>query len=467
MSAIHFLLNDSLVRTEVHPATLVLDYLRDHKQLKGTKEGCREGDCGACVALIGELDGHSVRYRPVTTCLVPIGSLHRRHLVTIEGLNVEGLSPVQEAIVDAGGSQCGFCTPGIVVSITGALIEQGGSIGADEMKEALGGHLCRCTGYRSLKESYRFLNRTVGGTSGLDQLADSGVIPLYFKDIHARLAALISMPATNGAVIAEQRIAGGTDLYVQRGDELPGMTVDVLDVNPDLLGIQSSGDYLDVGAATTFEDFSNDPSVQQLIPDIRAYMHLIASRQIRNRATLGGNVINASPIGDMTILLLALGTQLRLAGPDGERVVPITEFYKGYKQMDLMPGEVLVRLLIPRPYAGTRIRWEKVSKRKTLDIATVNFALAVAVEDGRIRHASLAVGGVAPVPLFLRKTSAALVGLEPSTESVRDAADVMLTEISPISDVRGSATYKRLLARNLMLAAFGEVFPELAVEELV
>ena len=460
MSALHFLLNDREIHTNVHPATLVLDFLRDLQGLKGTKEGCREGDCGACAVLIGELRGEELRYRAVTSCLVPIGSLHGRHLVSIEGLNLDDLSPVQEAVVEEGASQCGFCTPGIVVSMTGSVMEKGGGIAVDDVKEALGGHLCRCTGYRSLKACAQLVNDRIGDVSGLPQLVASGVIPPYFGQIKDRLRGIGLPVSVNGGGQVDYRIAGGTDLYVQRGDELPRTTVDIIDQDDDLAGIVDSGDYIDVGAATTFEDFSRSPIIQEIVPDIGSYMHLIASLQIRNRATLGGNVINASPIGDMTILLLALKSDLVLRSSNGDRVVPMTGFYKGYKQMDLQAGEVLSRIRIPRPIQRTRFGWEKVSKRKTLDIATVNFAMGVTASGGHISSACLAIGGVAPVPLYLKETSALLAGLALSPESVRVAIDSAQDEISPISDIRGTARYKRLLAQQLMIAAFTGMFPD-------
>lgn len=468
MSALHFLLNDREIETDAHPATLVLDFVRDLVGIKGTKEGCREGDCGACVVLIGEVTPGGLRYRSVTSCLVPIGSLQGKHLVTIEGLNGPDLSPVQEAIVEEGGSQCGFCTAGIVVSLTGSVIQHGGDLGAVEVKDALGGHLCRCTGYRSLKAGRALINDRIGPLKGVQALADSGAIPLYFKNIEHRLRSMAPALSVNGAERVAHRIAGGTDIYVQRGDDLPDSQVAVLDLDPRFAGVVDRGEWIDVGAGTTFEDFSRDPVIQQIVPEIVRYMQLIASIQIRNRATLGGNVVNASPIGDMTVLLLALQSELVLESSDGRRRVPMTTFYKGYKKMDMRPGEVLTRILIPRLEAGARVAWEKVSKRKTLDIATVNFSMVVTVADGVVERASAAVGGVAPVPLYLAETSRYLTGRDLNRETVLGADEVMQGEIAPISDIRGSADYKRLLARQLLIASMTDAFPEaLPVAELL
>lgn len=453
-----FILNQNLVRTDLPPGLLVLDYVRHHHRLIGTKEGCKEGDCGACTVLIGEFDGSNVRYMPVTSCLMPLGELHGKHLVTIEGLNLSELTPVQQAIVDEGATQCGFCTSGIVVSLTAYLMQDGVEIDLEGVKMALSGHLCRCTGYRSLKAGTTILQERIGSQTGIANLVQAGLLPVYFLEIAATLAE-IPAPATDFHEHGGKRwIAGGTDLYVQRGEELPDETVGVLNLNPKLKGIARQNGHLRVGALTTFEEFAHDPEVVRLIPQIDTYMHLIASWQIRNRATLGGNIINASPIGDMTVLLLAMQCTLVLEKGSERRTVPMTEFYRGYKQMDRAVDEILTEIQVPLPATETQIHFEKVSKRKCLDIASVNSAICIRVEDDTIREIGLAVGGVAPIPLFLRETCGFLSDRRLSPETLREAFKIAQSEISPIDDVRGSAAYKRLLTRQLLRAHFVELF---------
>ncbi len=458
-AACQFYLNDEEVRTAEPAGTLVLDFVR-RAGLPGTKEGCREGDCGACVVLIGTLEGARLVYRPVTSCLMPLGEAHGKHLVTVEGLNVEGLSPVQQAIVDEGATQCGFCTPGIVVSLTGYLMPEGVEIDGEGVKEALGGHLCRCTGYRSLKASLHHLQAAVGAGTGVAALVERGMLPAYFLEMPARLRAIPPPARPNGQAAPEVFIAGGTDIYVQQGEVLPEAPVHVLNLHPEMQGIARSDGFLRVGALTTFEDFANHPDVRRIIPAIKDYMFLIASVQIRNRATLGGNVVNASPIGDMTILLLALEALLVLKDGGASRTVPLTAFYRGYKVLDKTPAEVLTEIRIPEPAPGTRINWEKVSKRTCLDIASVNSALRVRCAGGVIEDVALAMGGVAPVPLFMAQTCAYLRGRPVSAETVEGAFAVAQQEIAPISDVRGSAAYKRLLVRQFLMAHFAKLFPE-------
>jgi xanthine dehydrogenase small subunit len=457
----HFYLNNREVQATASPGTLVLDYLRHEQRLIGTKEGCKEGDCGACTVLIGELTDDKVCYKPITSCLMPVGELHGKHLVTIEGLNMPQLTPVQQAIVDEGGTQCGFCTPGIVVSLTGYLMQENARIDGDGIKYALSGHLCRCTGYRSLKNSVTHLAKSIGKQTGPAALIAQGILPDYFSDILQKLRKIPQQIETNGAFATATAIAGGTDIYVQKGEELPEARVNLLNLYPEMKNIYRHGDgFLHVGALTTFEDFATHPAVLKIIPAIQDYMFLIASWQIRNRATLGGNLINASPIGDMTILLLALQSILVLKKGEIERKVPITAFYHGYKQMDRQPGEMLTKILVPIPRANAKIDFEKVSKRKCLDIASVNSALKIRCDNDFIKEIGLAVGGVAPVPLFLRETCRFLLGKKVSVATVLEGLSVAQQEISPISDVRGSSEYKRLLTRQLMIAHFARLFPK-------
>lgn len=469
-----FILNDREVRTAAPAGLLLLDYLRGDERLTGTKEGCKEGDCGACAVLIGELAGGAVRYLPVTSCLVPLAEAHGRHVVTIEGCNPAGggLDQVQRAVVEHGGTQCGFCTPGIVVSLHGLLLDAGKGLSIDDVKYALSGHLCRCTGYRSLKDCAATLQQELGdalasaGGGRVAALTAAGAIPEYFTTIPARLRALREEQAPAGNAAPEVRIAGGTDLYVQQGEELPGRRVEVLGQRRGLKGVRRAGGEFRIGALTTFEEFGADPAVTAALPRIAAFNHLIASWQIRNRATLAGNIVNASPIGDFTALLLALDATVVLAAGDRRRSVPLREFYRGYKQIDLRPGELLTEVAFPDP-AGARVNFEKVSKRTCLDIASVNSACSIRCASGdgadgagTIAAAHFSLGGVAPVPLYLRATSQAVRGRALDPDTVREALRAAQGEIEPISDVRGSAAYKRLLTRQLLIAHFVTLFPD-------
>ncbi len=472
--SIRFILNDEEMAADVAPGTLALDFLREHLQLTGTKSGCKEGDCGACTVILGQLDGSGgVHYRPMTSCLLPVGELHGKHLVTIEGLNMETLSPVQQAMVDCGGSQCGYCTPGFIVAMTAGLMEPKLPLDEKGLLHAISGNLCRCTGYRSIKQAG--LQAIEGLASKLAQgarvraLVAAGALPNYFGGIAERLEALqsVDMPAgANGATAAGEGcprfvISGGTDLYVQRGDELPGAEVVLLNNRAPVEAAELRDGLVIFDARMTFEAFAEDPLILRHLPEMPAYNDLIASWPMRTRSTIGGNICNGSPIADMTCLMLALEAELTLSGGDGRRrTIPLRDFYLGYKQLNKKPDEIVETIAFPTYGPDTRVNWEKVSKRAWLDIATVNSACKIRVVEGRIVDAHLALGGVAAIPLYLRKASRQLEEKPLNVASFHECVETAMTEFTPIGDVRGSAGYKRLLARQLLLAHFEKLFPE-------
>ncbi len=463
-----FILNEKVVETDCPAGMLVLDYLRRQEYMTGTKEGCKEGDCGACTVLVGSLEGESVKYKPVTSCLLPLGEMEGKHLVTVEGLNLAELSPVQKAIVEEGGTQCGFCTPGIVVSMNGLLMDESKAVDLDGIKYALSGHLCRCTGYRSLKNAAALLSDRLedclSADDRLSSLVTAEALPQYFMEIPAMLREIAREPVNSGngagGSEAEYFIAGGTDLYVQVGEKIPDAQVRILNSLPGLKGISRVNGHYDVGALTTFEEFGDNPDMQEAIPGLGGFMFLIASWQVRNRATLSGNIINASPIGDMTAILLALESELVLREGDNERIVPLKDFYQGYKQMDRQKSEILTKIRIPVPASGAKINFEKVSKRTCLDIASVNSGMLLHLEDGVVGNFQFSLGGVAPIPFLLRETAQFLLGEPLTLEAARKAIEITQAEIAPIDDVRGKADYKRLLAKQLFIAHLTKLCPE-------
>ncbi|MCB9914539.1 MAG: FAD binding domain-containing protein [Planctomycetes bacterium] len=456
---VHFLLNDRAVSSDAPAGTPLLTVVRDEFHLVGTKPGCREGDCGACTVLIGELGPRGLRYRSVVSCLTPLASVQGRHVVTVEGLNESGLSPVQRAMVEHGGQQCGFCTPGFVVSLTGFALcgARGGTAAA---VEALDGNLCRCTGYAGIVRAAEEVATRVGPCpADEDPLAWAvrrGIVPARFAGVAERLAALPS-PTPAAVAPTTRPIAGGTDLLV--GERWHREAVRPLPAGGDgRPSVAREGDELVLAAHCTGTDLWHAPELRAVLPRLPEYLKLVASTQIRNMGSVAGNLVNASPIGDYTILLLALGARVCLVdGANAARELPLDAFYRGYKQLDLAPDERITAVRFPAPPTTSRFHFEKVSKRTHLDIASVNTAALVDVADGRITSARVSAGGVAPVPLLLRDTSAWLSG-RPFTEATFAAAgDVVQAEVTPIADVRGSVRYKRLLLRNLLLAHFFEL----------
>jgi xanthine dehydrogenase small subunit len=463
---IQFMLNDQVVETVDAPGRLLLDVIRE--RATGTKEGCREGDCGACSILLGSTgDAGAMTYEVVTSCLVPVGEVHGKHVVSIEGLNLEeGLNAVQLALMEYGGTQCGYCTPGFVVAMTGYLLSPAcTSPSRDGLSRAISGCLCRCTGYSSILRAGDSLVEDLS-TSDLKPIAsasdkvqacvDAGVLPAYFATVDEQLKSIEAreVAAPNEAQVI---VAGGTDLYVQRGDEvMADETVSLLNLYPRARGIHSDNGVARYGGLTTFSEFVGSPAMQHFAPRTDEWAVLLASLPIRNRATLAGNIVNASPIGDVTQILLGLGASLSLTKGEAQRVVPLEDFFLAYKTLDLQPGEFVTEVTFPEATPNTRFNFEKVSKRKALDISSVCGAARFEVVEGVIESARVCFGGVAPIPLLCRETSAVLEGKAPSVESLTAALDALNDEIAPISDVRGSADYKRRLARHLLIAHFSE-----------
>ena len=471
--AIRFILNNQEVTAWESPGRLVLDYLRDSARLTGTKEGCKEGDCGACTVLLGSLKDGTVSYAPMTSCLIPMGELTGKHLVTIEGLNQDTLSPVQAAMVDCGGTQCGYCTPGFVVAMTGWLMDPKRPISSVGVRESISGNLCRCTGYRSIKEAgdqvVEKLAAQLNGDDRIQLLCVLGALPDYFETIPERLAKIESIAEPDSSSFKESPvvIGGGTDLYVQRGEEIPYQQVHLLNNIETVAPVVEENGHTIVDSRMSFQAFGDDPLIIKAIPDIQVYNELIASWPIRTRATIGGNICNASPIADMTCLLLAMNTELHLEGGDELRSIPLKDFFLGYKQLAKTEDEIIEKISFFTPGEKSLINWEKVSKRSVLDIATVNSAARFEAENGFIEQAYLVLGGVAPIPLYLKEASSFISKQALTNELAMEAIDIAQTEFEPISDVRGSADYKRLLARQLMLAHFIKCFPEIISEEVI
>lgn len=454
------MLNDRVVRTSKPSGSLLLDFIRYDQRLTGTKIGCREGDCGACTVLIGSLVDGRLQYHSATSCLTPIGNAAGKHIVTVEGLNMDQLSPVQQAIVEEGGTQCGFCTVGFVLSLTGFCLQTEQPANYPAAIAAIDGNICRCTGYKSLERAAMQLTEALADRpSGdpVDWLVRNHFLPGYFQHVPEQLRKMQPAPAsTNG----QPRVSGGTDLYVQLHDTLVEQDVTLLFGRPALKGITVEGGICTLGAQTTVADMLHSEALLAMFPRLAEHLKLVSSTPIRAISTLGGNFVNASPIGDMTAFFIALNAQLQIEGPGGTRRIFLKNFYKGYKTLDLAPEELITAVSFAVPPANSRFNFEKVSKRTHLDIASVNTAMQITMDGNTITGVHLSAGGIGPVPTFLEKTCVGLQGKLLDAQTVRTAAEILQTEISPISDVRGSADYKRLLLRQLFYAHFIALFPE-------
>jgi xanthine dehydrogenase small subunit len=461
-----FILNETTIETGQPAGMVLLDFIRYHQRLMGTKIGCREGDCGACTVLVGDLIDGKLRYRTMTSCLVPLGNAAGKHIVTVEGINMEStLNPIQQAMVDEGATQCGFCTPGFVMSLAGFCLDsqQPTQFAA---RASIDGNICRCTGYKSIE---RAADRIYAVMSERDEEEACGyvtrkkILPSYFNDIKEKLGAIKSSQL-NSAIPSKQKtwVGGGTDLYVQKPEELTEVEPALILDNPSLKGIKKENNHCVLGPSTTVTDLLQSTLVNEAFPSFRKFAKLISSTPIRNMATVGGNFINASPIGDLTIFFLALDAKLVVARQDkGTRNISLKELYKGYKQLDMAKDEYLEQVLFEWPAKNQIFHFEKVSKRSHLDIASVNTAISIHTNDNKMEKVRISAGGVGPVPMILEKTSEFLQGKTVSKNIVQQAVEIMNGEISPISDARGSKEYKAFLLGQLIRSHFITLYPDI------
>jgi xanthine dehydrogenase molybdopterin binding subunit/xanthine dehydrogenase small subunit len=456
--AIEFRLNGQPVRLDsVSPNITLLDWLRS-SGLTGSKEGCAEGDCGACSVAIVDVDRHGqATYRAINSCLVPLSLMADRDIVTVEGVAPGKLHPVQQAMVDNHGSQCGYCTPGFIMSMFEGYYRKDLTT-ATQLDEQLCGNLCRCTGYRAIRDACAdafaartdgdvFTRRLAEASSKLNavdysQNGEKFLRPCSLKDLFAALAA---HPQA-------RLIAGATELGLdisKRFQKFP--TLISVEAIPELTELRETKTEWHIGAGVTLTRIKDLLGYEY--PELDEMLYLFGSRQIRNRATMGGNIVTASPIGDSAPVLLALNARVVIAAAGGERLLPIDEFFVSYRKTALQPGEILKTIIVPRPADSSRSvrRFYKVSKRREMDISTVAACFALQLDASKtICEARLAFGGVAAMPSRARKTEQALLGKQWNETTLRDASPILECEFTPISDVRGSATYRQRLITSLL-----------------
>ena len=454
---IQFILNNQIIKTSANAGITLLDFIREYQQLKGTKIGCREGDCGACTVLVGTSNGNNVTYQTITSCISPLGNANGKHIVTVEGINLpKELNTVQQAMTDNYATQCGFCTPGFVVSLTGYALESNNSTTCND---AISGNICRCTGYKSIEKAGFEIEEKLqqkDDNHKIEWLIKEGFIPNYFETIPNKLKELQPKVFDKKGT----KVANGTDIYVRYADKMAEEDVHLLVDETALKGISFSEGTCTLGANTTVTEIADNKKLQTLFPKLKQFLKLVSSEQIRNMGTIGGNFVNASPIGDMSIFFLALNSTLTIQKENGsERQIPFQEFHQNYKVYDLQEDEILKSISFKVPQANQHFNFEKVSKRTHLDIASVNSAGLISVENGTISEVHISLGGVAAIPKYLHKTNEFLKGELIVSETIHLAEKIMQSEISPISDVRGTSDYKRLLARQLFFAHFLKLFP--------
>jgi len=449
--------------TQVDPTLTVLQWLRGPERRCGTKEGCAEGDCGACTVVVGELHRGRLRLLPVNACILFLPALDGKALFTVESLRADGgeLHPVQRALVECHGSQCGFCTPGFVMALYALYESEPDAPSRRRIDDALAGNLCRCTGYRPIadaaRRAYELGARSQEARAARDGLAAQlraierqGTLELE----HAGRRWFGPRTADALAELYERHpgahlVAGGTDvgLWVTKEHRALDTLIHVGGV-AELTGVERGDTHLEIGAAATYSDAHEALAAEH--PDLGEIVRRIGSPQIRNLGTLGGNVANASPIGDTPPALMALDASVVLRRGRERREVPLDEIFVGYRKTVLRPGELVEKLRVPLASPRRLFRAYKVSKRFDQDISAVCGAFAVELDAGRVREARLCYGGMAATPIRARRAEAALVGRAWGAGAVEAALPALDAELSPISDMRASAAYRRLVARNLL-----------------
>jgi xanthine dehydrogenase small subunit len=435
------------------------NYLRQDVAATGTKIVCEEGDCGACTVLTRR--AADTDYRPVNSCILSLAQLDGSSIVTVEGLrDAAGLHPVQEAMVQCHGAQCGYCTPGFVVAMAG-MFERCDRVDEKQVRDGLTGNLCRCTGYEPIIKA---------------ALAVDGAPVAKMRDRYPNLpdasdsvqVGTFCAPATLDEAIAFKRnhsgcaiVQGGTDVGVwvnKRNYAAPAMLS--LSKIASLNELREEDGAIVVGANTTLADF--ETFIAERIPELAGILAVFGSPQIKNAGTLVGNIANGSPIGDTLPYLFVAGATLALNG--STRTVPVDRFYIGYRKFDLHPDEIITSVRLP--IVHDTLKLYKVSRRKDLDISAFTAAIRLAITGDRIDRATIAYGGVAPTVIRLPRTEAFLAGRTAALDTFEHAGRIARDEIKPISDVRGSADYRLQLAENIMAKFWYETFGEISVPRL-
>ena len=459
--------------SDASPTRTILQYLREDQHCTGTKEGCAEGDCGACTVVIGELKGDAVELKTVNSCIQFVPTLDGKALFAVEDLKqADGtLHPVQQAMVECHGSQCGFCTPGFVMSLWDMYLKQEGKAcrpSRKEIDDALSGNLCRCTGYRPIIDAaQRMLDLPRVAfdrdalAAALKHIQRSDMFSYMHEDqsfhIPRTLEQLIELRAAKPSATL---LSGCTDIGLWVTKQMRELG-DIIYLNEvaELQTLTEQEGKLAIGAAVTLND-AYAAVCKHYPQELSALWQRFASMPVRNAGTLCGNLANGSPIGDSAPWLIALGSEIVLRSKDGQRAMPLEAFYLDYQKKDLRPDEFVEAVRIPLPQAGLRFRTYKLSKRFDQDISAICAAFSLTLDGKTIQNARIAFGGMAATSRRASKAETVLIGREWNEAALNDAMTALMEDYTPLTDMRASGTYRMKAAQNLLRRFWLETRPD-------
>ena len=471
---IKFVLDNKIVELnlsnhpQLKPTTTILNFLRSLPNHKGVKEGCAEGDCGACTVVLGELnENNKISYKSVTSCIVFLPVIHGKQLITVENIaqikdDKTILHPIQQAIIETNGSQCGYCTPGIIMSLF-ALYKNFNNPSREIVEDALTGNLCRCTGYKPVIDAAA----KACTKNGIDHFTEKEpeIIKLlesinsnkqaisivskyqkYFRPLTLKQA-LILKEKNPSAIL----INGASDIAIKQTKNKEFLT-EIIDISSidELKYFSEDNNYFYFGTGLTLEKLKTIS--KNNLPPLYNILKIFGSLQIRNTATIGGNIGSASPIGDLLPLLFTYKSKIKLKSSKNERTIKIFEFIKGYRSTDIHTNEIITEVIIPKPQKGVIINSYKISKRKDLDISTVSAAFRIKFENNKIiKDIILAFGGMAETTKRATKTENFLLNKNWNRQNVEQAMSILYNEFEPISDARAEADSRKIACKNLLL----------------